>query len=185
MSHINEIHKVSKQEKMRILESITQTNERSVINKIISLLDDPDIEIRGEVFSTLVLNKNNISEILIEKLKDNSKNVRAYTALILANRKDLNSIESLIKLTSDERSVVRSCALGALGYLKANNAKKVIHDCFKDENIEVKKSALKASIDIGDKISTEELKSFSKEKDNELNRLVLIANQKNGGPEGI
>ena len=47
-----------KNEKMSILSQLTQIENQKIIEKIISLLDDDDIMIRGEVFSTLVLNKN-------------------------------------------------------------------------------------------------------------------------------
>ena len=53
--NIDDIQKMSKKEKIRILESLTQTSEKLTLQKIISLLDDPDIEIRGEAFSVLVL----------------------------------------------------------------------------------------------------------------------------------
>ncbi len=175
MNTIEEIHKVPKAEKIKILESVSQTDVKLVIDKIVSLLDHPDIEIRGEAFSALVLNKNDISEILIQNLNSTQKNIRAYSALILGNRKDLNAIEPLIKLVSDKRSSVRSCALGALGYLKADGAKQVIRRCLADEDMEVKKSALKAMIDIGDDISTDELKELSNQNDAELNKLIKIA----------
>ena len=73
--------------------------------------------------------------------------------------------------------MVRSCALGALGYLKAAQASKVIHNCLSDSNLEVKKSAIKAVIDIGDKIPPKEINEISKEKDEELEKLLVLAKQ--------
>lgn len=165
----------SKKEKIDLLEYSSDVNEPEIINKIISKLDDPDIKIRGEVFSTLVLNNNKISQFLINSLKSESKNIRGFSALILANRNDFDSISSIIGLTKDSSSMVRSCALGALGYLKANQAQKAIHDCLNDSNLEVRKSALKAAIDIGYKISEKEIKAITKESDEELTSLLVQA----------
>ena len=177
----DEINKVldsgSKQEKIKILESLNDTSDSKIINKIITLLDDPEIEVRGEVFSVLVLNENNISESLIKNLSSESKNVRGFSVLVLANRKDSDAIPSIINLTNDSSSMVRSCALGALGYLKAAQASKVIHNCLSDSNLEVKKSAIKAVIDIGDKIPPKEINEISKEKDEELEKLLVLAKQ--------
>ena len=177
----DEINKVldsgSKQEKIKILESLNDTSDPKIINKIITLLDDPEIEVRGEVFSVLVLNENNISEFLIKNLSSESKNVRGFSVLVLANRKDSDAIPSIINLTNDSSSMVRSCALGALGYLKAAQASKVIHNCLLDTNLEVKKSAIKAVIDIGDKIPPKEINEISKEKDEELEKLLVLAKQ--------
>ncbi len=51
MNSIVEINKIldsdSKQEKIKILESLSDSNDPQIINKIISKLDDPEIEIRG------------------------------------------------------------------------------------------------------------------------------------------
>ncbi len=177
----DEINKVldsgSKQEKIKILESLNDTSEPKIINKIITLLDDPEIEVRGEVFSVLVLNENNISESLIKNLSSESKNVRGFSALVLANRKDSDAISTIVNLTNDSSSMVRSCALGALGYLKAVQASKVIHNCLSDNNLEVKKSAINSVIDIGDKIPPKVINEISKEKDEELEKLLVLAKQ--------
>lgn len=165
----------SKQEKILALESLSNTNDAQTINKIISKLDDSDIEVRGEAFSSLVLNENDISSSLINNLKSESKNIRGFSALVLANRRNSDSVSEIVDLTKDQSSMVRACALGALGYLKAKQASKEIHDCFNDPNIEVKKSALKAAIDIGGKISSEEINALSKDKDLEIEKLLLQA----------
>ena len=172
------------QEKINIIESLAFTDDLQIIEKIISKLDDDDIQVRGEAFSSLILNENEISYLLIKNLNSKSKYVRGYTALVLANRKDTNAISEIIKMTKDESSMVRSCALGALGHLRAREAKNVIENCLTDSNIEVRKSALQAAINIDDKISENKIKEISKEKDPELERL-LVSIKRNGGPEGI
>ena len=72
--------------KQNILTKLTQTNDPKIIQEIIKLFDDDDIAIRGEVFSTLFLNKNNILEPLIYGLKNenfinvnSNKRSRNYT----------------------------------------------------------------------------------------------------------
>ena len=96
------------------LSQLTQINNQKIIEKIISLLDNNDITIRGEVFSTLMLNNNDISRELILSLSNKgSKNIKAFCSLILANRNDRNGINYIVKLTNDSRDMVRSCAYGA------------------------------------------------------------------------
>ena len=168
----------SQDEKIRTLESLTHEEDPNIINKIISKLDDPQIQVRGEAFSSLVLNENKISKFLIKNLSSPSENIRGFSALILANRNDREAISSIIELTKDSSSMVRACALGALGFLKANDASKAIHNCLYDSSIEVKKSAVKAAIDIGDKLLSDEIQKISKEKDDELEKLLVLAAKK-------
>jgi len=170
-------------EKIQVLEKLALSDDFEIINKVISCLDDPDIEVRGEAFSSLILNNNDISELLIESLKDSRKNIRGFAALVLANRKDLKSIPKIIELVKDERSMVRSCALGALGHLKAKEAKDIFHESIFDSNLEVRKSAMHALINIEEKISQNELLEISREKDHEIENMVIKL--KKGGPEGI
>ena len=167
----------TKKEKIQSIEKLTDHKDPKIIQLIISKLDDEDIEVRGEAFSSLVLNENKISEQLIKNLDSEKRYVRGFSALILANRKDVEGISEIIKLTEDESSLVRSCALGALGYLKANEASKAIHSCFSDSNLEVKKSALKAAIDLGDKLNHLDYEKFAEEKDEELEKLLILAKQ--------
>lgn len=181
MRGINEIHGASKREKISILESVSQADEAPVIRKTISLLNDPDIEVRGEAFSSLVINKNDLSTELIESLKDGEKNVRAFATLVLANRRDGAAVEPLKRMTRDSSSMVRSCALGALGYIGASGAGDEIRSCFTDESVEVKRSALKAAIDTGCGVSDKELEEFSREGDRELDRLVVMAGRTGSG----
>lgn len=164
-------------EKIKVLESLVNSNDSQIINKIVSKLDDSDIKIRGEAFSSLILNKNNISKIIIKNLNSESKNIRGFGSLVLANRKDTQAIPAIINLTKDQSGMVRTCALGALGFLKAKEATNEIHQCFSDSNLEVKKSALKAAMDIGDKIDRSEFDKLQTEKDEEL-ELLLVQAQK-------
>ena len=145
----------SKEEKIKILEWTCECVDPAILNTIISALDDIDIQIRGEAFSALVLNENDISDILIQNLNSQSKNVRGFSLLVLANRNDRKAIPRMIDSASDESSMVRSCAVGALGHLKASDAIHAIQKCMEDSNPEVRKSAIKAAIDIGDKTAFE------------------------------
>ena len=171
------------EEKIKILENLETTQNSKIVKKMISCLDDPDIKVRGESFSSLILNKNEISNLLIASLQDSRKNVRGFTALVLANRNNTNAIPAIIPLVNDERSMVRGCALGALGHLKAAEAKSVVHNCVLDSNVEVKKSALQAMINLGEEISKEEISEILKQKDSEIEHLIIKL--KKSGPEGI
>jgi len=51
----------SMKDKIIVLESLSQSSDQETVNKIISKLDDSEIEVRGEAFSSLFLNKNDIS----------------------------------------------------------------------------------------------------------------------------
>ena len=115
-------------DKIKILESSSQSSDQVIINKIITKLDDSEIEVRGEAFSSLLINKNDISKFLINALSSENKNIKAFSALVLANRGDVNAMPALELLAKDSSSIVSSCALGALEYLRANKASKEIHN---------------------------------------------------------
>ena len=71
------LHDSSNKNKQKsILSQLTDIKDEEIIKNIISLFDDDDIKIRGEVFSILCLNENDISEILIDSLTSKSKNIR-------------------------------------------------------------------------------------------------------------
>ena len=116
-------------DKISILESLSQSSDQEIINKIITKLDDSEIEVRGEAFSSLFLNKNDISKFLIDALSSENKNIKAFSALVLANRGDVNAMPALELLIDKiflsgtaeraKQQVVESCALGALQYLRA------------------------------------------------------------------
>lgn len=162
----------TKSEKIQSIKKYEKSPDKKIIEEIIKFLDDDDIQVRGEAFSTLTLNTNDIKQFLIKSLNDPKKNIRAFTALILANRNDVTAADNIRSLTLDESSMVRSCALGALGFMKINNAKKEIHDCFFDTNLEVRKSALKAALDIGEIISENERKNLEIVKDDQIDFLL-------------
>ena len=184
MGNVKEILETgSSEEKIKTLETLADEDDYEIIKKMVDCLDDPDIQVRGEAFSSLILNKNKITDFLISQLKDSRKNVRGFVSLVLANRNDSAAIPAIMELTKDERSMVRSCALGALGHLRAKQAKDTVHRCILDSNLEVKKSALQAMIYLEEKISENEIDEISKEKDEELDHLIIKL--KNGGPEGI
>ena len=173
----------SSEEKIKILESVEQTDNQDILEKIISKLNDEDIQVRGEAFSSLILNKNDILKILIKSLNSTNENIRGYTSLVLANRNEKSSITEIMKLVKDERSIVRSCALGALGHLKAQEAKTIFLNSLSDSNLEVRKSALQAIIELNMSISEEEINRILKEKDHEIEK--MISQLRKSGPEGI
>ena len=163
----------SNEEKIKILESLENIDNPEFLEKIILKLDDEDIQVRGEAFSALVLNKNEISNLLIKSLKSTNKNIRGFVVLILANRNETSSISEIIKLVKDERSMVRSCAIGALSHLKAQEAKEVIEQSVFDSNLEVKKSALQAVIDLNITISEDKINKINIDDDTEIEKLLI------------
>ncbi len=160
-------------EKIKILETLDNIDNPEILEKIISKLDDDDIQVRGEAFSSLLLNKKKISNYLINNLNAASKNIRGFVSLVLANRNETSAIPEIIKLAKDERSMVRSCALGALGYLKAQEAQDVFLEALSDYDIEVRKSALQAIIDLKITISEDKINESFKERDTEIEKMIL------------
>ena len=171
-SIIRDLDSLDKNKKITLISKLTQTTDEKIIEKMISLLDDDDITTRGEVFSALFLNKNDISKKLIHSLGEKSKNVRAFCSLILANRNDENAIDAVIKLTDDTSATVRSCAFGALGYLRAKNARHEISQGIFDSNIEVKKSAAYALVLMNEELSKEEKIELEKQKDSDFQKIL-------------
>lgn len=162
------------QEKIKILETLDDEVNPEMLKKIILKLDDDDVAVRGEAFSSLVLNKNEISSLLINDLNATSKNIRGFVSLVLANRNETSAIPEIIKLVKDERSIVRSCALGALGHLKAQEAKEIFLEALSDSNIEVRKSALQSIIDLEITVPEDKIKDVFKEKDSEIVKMVYL-----------
>lgn len=148
--------------RLDILPKLTQTNDPEIIWEIISLFDAEKIEIRGEVFSTLFLNENDILEQLLKGLKHESKNVRGYTLLVIANRNEKDATKEIIELTNDSSGLVRTCAYGALGHLKVKESSKELHQGIFDSNLEAVKSAAYALARINEKISQEEIDSMKR-----------------------
>ena len=162
--------------KKYVLAKLTQTNKPEIIQEIIKLFDDENIEIRGEVFSTLFLNKNNILKELIIGLSHESKNVRAYLILVLANRNEKDAINKIRKLTDDSSGLVRTCAYGALGHLEAKEGTKELHKGIFDSNVEAVKSAAYALTRIGEKISEEEIEELLRNDDPDFKRILKFFN---------
>ncbi|WP_299293410.1 HEAT repeat domain-containing protein [Nitrosopumilus sp.] len=163
----------SSEEKIQILEKLESANEPEILDKIISKLDDDDIQVRGEAFSSLVLNKNKISNFLIKNLKSASKNIRGFSLLVLANRNEVDAIPEIIKLVGDERSMVRTCAIGALNFLKAKDEREIFLKSINDQNLEVRKSAVQAIIDLKIPIKEEQIDKIITENDIEIENLIL------------
>ena len=151
---------------------MAQTSDEVIIEKIISLLDDDEIRVRGEAFSTLFQNKNDISVKLVDGLHNPSKNIRAFCILILANRSDKKGVNSIIKLTNDSSSMVRSCAFGALGHLRASNVREQIRRGIFDSNLEVKKSAAYALVLTNEKLSGGEKIELEKQSDPDFEKIL-------------
>ena len=167
----------SNKDKICVLESLSQSNDQETINKIMSKLDDSEIKVRGEAFSSLFLNKNDISEFLIDALSSESKNVKGFSALILANRGDSNAISVIELLLKDSSGTVRSCALGALGHLRSSQSTTIIRKCFQDKVLEVRKSAVQAILKIGGDILPREVDELTKDADDELKFLITKASK--------
>ena len=148
--------------RLDILPKLTQTNDPEIIWEIISLFDAERIEIRGEVFSTLFLNENDILEQLLKGLKHESKNVRGYTLLVIANRNEKDATKEIIEMTNDSSGLVRTCAYGALGHLEVKESSKELHQGIFDSNLEAVKSAAYALSRIKEKISQEEIDSMKR-----------------------
>ena len=185
MENISKILKFGgSEEKIKMLETLDNIDNPEILEIIISTLDDEDIEVRGEAYSSLVLNKNKISNFLINGLNDVSENIRSSILLILANRNEISAIPEIIKLVKDERSIVRSCALGALRHLKVQEANNIFLEALSDSNIEVRKIALQAIIDLEIIISEDEIGKKFKEKDSEIEKMISSV-KKISGPEGI
>ena len=159
------------EEKIKILETLDGINDSDILEKIISKLDDDSIQVRGEAFSILVLNKNKISNVLIQSLSSSSKNIRAFASLVLANRNEIVAIPEIKKLVRDYHGMVRSCAIGALGHLKDHESKEIFLESVLDSNLEVKKSALQAIIDLNIIVPEDVKNRIIEEKDIEIEKL--------------
>ena len=161
------------QEKIRILETLHNTNNLKILQQIIAKLNDDNIQVRGEAFNALLLNQNKISKILIDNLSSPNKNIKGFTALVLANRNEKSAIPEIVKLANNKHGMVRSCAIGSLGYLKADKITGIILNAFSDSNLDVQKSALQAAIQTNVFVSEEKIKEISKNNDSQIKNLLL------------
>ena len=174
MENIIKILELGKsEEKIKILETLHDTNELKILEQIILRLNDDSIQVRGEAFSSILLNQNQISKILIDNLNSSNKNIRGFTSLVLANRNEKSAIPEIIKLVEDKHGMVRSCAIGALGHLKAKKITDIILKLLSDSNLEVQKSALQAAIQTDMIISTDKIKEIEKNSDLQIKNLLL------------
>ena len=162
-----------KREKIKILETLDDTNNLEILKQVILRLNDDDIQVRGEAFNALLLNQNDVSKILINSLDSTNKNIRGFTSLVLANRNEKSAISEIIKLAEDKHGMVRSCAIGALGYLKAEKVSDIILKAILDSNLEVQKSALQATIQLNIIVPEDKIKKISKNNDQQIKNLLL------------
>ena len=134
-----------------------------MIEEVILRLDDDDIRVRGEAFSSLILNENDISGHLLRGIRSASKNIRGFASLVLANRGEASAVPYMVKLASDEHPMVRSCAVGALGHLKAagGDARDAILGSLFDQDLDVRKSAAHAAARTGMRIDRDEFRRIS------------------------
>ncbi len=161
------------QNKIEILETLYNTNDLKILEQIILRLNDDSIQVRGEAFNALLLNQNKISKILIDNLSSPNKNIKGFTSLVLANRNEKSAIPEIIKLVNNKHGMVRSCAIGALGYLKSDKITNIILKLLSDSNLEVQKSALQAAIQVNVTISKNKIKEISKNDDQQIKKLLL------------
>ena len=161
------------QNKIEILETLYNTNDLKILEQIILRLNDDSIQVRGEAFNALLLNQNKISKILINNLSSSNKNIKGFTSLVLANRNEKSAIPEIIKLVNNKHEMVRSCAIGALGYLKSDKITNIILKLLSDSNLEVQKSALQAVIQVNVTIPKNKIKEISKNDDQQIKNLLL------------
>ena len=135
-------------DKMSRLSAAALSADPESVGYAVSMLDDEDIRIRGEAFCALVMNRGQIAHALVKRLSDTSGNVRAFCALVLANRGDSDSAPHIVPLLDDSSAPVRNCALGALGYLGYWAAADRVALLLDDEDGEVRRSAAKAASDL-------------------------------------
>ena len=79
----------------------------------------------------------------------------------------------IIKIVNNEHGAVRSCAIGALGYLKAENISEIILKLISDSSLEVQISALNAAIQTKISIPEQKIKEISKNDDVQIKNLLL------------
>ena len=163
----------TEQEKIEILKKLNNTSSLKILQQIILRLNDDSIQVRGEAFNALLLNQNKISKILINNLSSPNKNIKGFTSLVLANRDEKNAIPEIIKIINDKHGMVRSCAIGALGYLKAEKITDIILKALSDPNLEVQKSALQAAIQTNIFVTEEKRKEIANNSDQQIKNLLL------------
>lgn len=162
----------TKDQKIGIIRSLENTADEGKVKALIEMLDDEDIEVRGETFCVLIINPNDIAKHLVNRLGHERKNVRGFSSLVLANRGEKQSARYISPLVHDKSSLVRSCAIASLGYLRADRHILDICSGLNDENIEVVKTALKSILDIGNRQALTFLNKLPDYDDSEYRNLL-------------
>lgn len=132
--------------KIEQLKKATTSENPKIVEFAISMLQDTDIRIRGEAFCALILNPYDIAPRLSKSLSSDLPDVRAFCALILANRGDIAWAPHILRLAEDPVDEVRSCTFGALGHMMYADAADALLAALSDDNYEVRRSALHAII---------------------------------------
>ena len=78
-----------------------------------------------------------------------------------------------MKIVNDKHERVRSCAIGALGYLKAENISEIVLKLISDPSLEVQISALNTAIQTKISIPEQKIKEISKNNDFQIQNLLL------------
>lgn len=144
-----------------------------MLKEVVLRLDDEDIQVRGEAFGLLVLTDRDVSDFLVGSMKSSSKNIRGFAALVLANRNDQSAIPEIAKLACDDSAMVRSCAVGAIGHLKAKQEAGILVRALSDPNLEVRNGALSAVIRMDIHVPEETMGSVLRNGDAETARMIL------------
>ncbi len=131
--------------KARLLEDLLPDSNEDIVRCVVECFTDKSLRVRGEAFAWLVANDEDISKTITEYLNHVDRHVRGYCALVLANRGDSDKTGEIARLVKDESAMVRSCAVGALGYLKSKEYGDAILGLFDDESDEVRQSAKHAA----------------------------------------
>ena len=149
-----------------------------------SALDDGDIEVRGEAFGRLVISRADIAGRIEPLLASPSRNVRAFCALVLANRGDVRCAGAVARLAGDPSATVRSCAMGSLGHMAvraspapipdADAAERAVRSCLGDGSVEVRRSALHAAACLGIALAASERAALAAAGDAEIDRLLPL-----------
>ncbi len=132
-----------------LLEDLLPDSDENIVRCVVECFADKSLRVRGEAFAWLITMNEDISKTVSECLNHADRHVRGYCALVLANRGDSKKSKEIAHLVKDESSMVRSCAAGALGYLKSAEYGGAILGLFDDESDEVRESAKHAANLVG------------------------------------
>ncbi|MDI1495041.1 MAG: hypothetical protein K8823_347 [Cenarchaeum symbiont of Oopsacas minuta] len=125
----------------RLLEKLPPDSKENIVQCVVESLADESLRVRGEAFAWLIAVDDDISNMISKNLHHIDRHIRGYCALVLANRGNSNKAFEISRLVKDESSMVRSCAVGALGYLKSIEYSGAILALLDDDSKEVRESA--------------------------------------------